>query len=427
MNSKDLSIDSQPTSAKRWLPWTVWLLRLLVGTVFIMSGIAKCIDIWGFSFKIEEYFIAWGVVLPQTLYVMGAISLSVSEFLLGAVLALGCYRRSVPWLLLLIIAGMLPLSLYIYIANPVADCGCFGDLWVMSNGATFLKNVFLTAAIIYLVKYNRRVAGLYSPYWQWLVGLVCFIFSVIVSLWGYNIQPLFDFRSFPVGTELLKEDGQDVEFEFIYEKDGHQASFTADALPDSTWNFIDRKSLGAELDVSTELVVYDDGEDVTSDVISDDGPQLLIVVPDYRLAGISYTYKVNELSNMMDSIGGSLIEIAAMPKGMIRSWRDMSMAEYPIYQAEPTVLKELVRGGMGAVYMVDGKIIWKRTLLSVDLDKLKSLPDKPEDLSDLAIDGKTVGFRLLAALMMALIVILLADKGVSALKRNKRVRRIKKK
>lgn len=420
MNSKDPNIDPTTAPAQRWLPWTVWSLRLLVGIVFIMSGIAKCIDIWGFSFKVEEYFISWGMELPQSLYVMGAICLSVSEFLLGAVLALGCYRRSVPWLLLLIIAGMLPLSLYIYIADPVADCGCFGDLWVISNGATFLKNVFLAAAIIYLVKYNRRVVGLYSPYWQWLVGLVCFVFSVIVSLWGYNIQPLLDFRSFPVGTELLKDECQDVEFEFIYEKDGKRESFTADALPDSTWNFVDRKSLGAESDVYTELTVYDDGEDVTSEVISEDGPQLLIVVPNYRLAGISYTYKVNELNNMMDSIGGSLIEIAAMPKGMIGSWRDMSMAEYPIYQAEATVLKELVRGAMGAVYIADGRIVWKRTLLSIDLDKLKSLPDKQEALSDLAIDGKTVSLRLVAALLTALIVILMADKCVSALKRKKK-------
>lgn len=119
MNSKDPNVDPSTPSKRWWLPWTVWTLRLLVGVVFIMSGIAKCIDIWGFSFKIEEYFIAWGMVLPQTLYVVGAICLSIIEFLLGAVLAFGCYRRSVPWLLLLIMAGMLPLSLYIYIANPV--------------------------------------------------------------------------------------------------------------------------------------------------------------------------------------------------------------------------------------------------------------------------------------------------------------------
>lgn len=37
----------------------VWGIRLLVGLLFVVSGVAKDIDLWGFVFKIEEYLRVW--------------------------------------------------------------------------------------------------------------------------------------------------------------------------------------------------------------------------------------------------------------------------------------------------------------------------------------------------------------------------------
>ncbi len=37
-----------------WKHVTVWVLRLLIGGVFVMSGLVKSLDLWGFVFKIEE-------------------------------------------------------------------------------------------------------------------------------------------------------------------------------------------------------------------------------------------------------------------------------------------------------------------------------------------------------------------------------------
>lgn len=391
----------------------VWLLRIAVGATFIMSGLVKSIDLWGFSFKIEEYFLAWGWELPRSLYTMAAICLSVAEFMLGAMLALGCYRRSAVWLLLAMMGVMLPLSLYIYIADPVADCGCFGDFWVISNGATFLKNIALTAALVYLAIVNRRLPCLYNPYIQWVVATLCFVFIVAVGLWGYNVQPLIDFRSFPVGSEIVVDESEtpDVEFEFIYEKNGERRSFKESDLPDSTWTFVARRMLSGNISDRTELAVYDQGEDVTEDVIATEGPQMIIVVPDYRRANISYTYAINELQRCMDSIGGSLIEIAAIPDELVDQWRDLSMATYPIYQAEPTVLKELARGVIAAVYAVDGRIIWKRSLPSIDLTLLQNAPDKRQAIENLGFDGRRMIVLAACVLIALLAVILLLDKG----------------
>lgn len=106
----------------------VWVLRVAVGAVFVMSGLVKSIDLWGFCFKIEEYLVVWNVDMPQSLCLIAALLISSAEFILGMMLAVGAYRRSCPWLLtLMMVPFMLPLSVYIFIADPVADCGCFGD------------------------------------------------------------------------------------------------------------------------------------------------------------------------------------------------------------------------------------------------------------------------------------------------------------
>lgn len=423
-----LPFMNNAATKRRSTIWIVWILRIVVGATFILSGLSKGIDLWGFAYKIQEYFIAWGYDLPHSLYLMAAMSLSSAEFVLGAMLALGCYKRTSTWLLLLMMAGMLPLSLYIYIADPVADCGCFGDFWVISNGATFLKNIVLTAALVYLAVYNIKVKGLYNPYLQWIVGVGCLAYVVTVSLWGYNVQPVIDFRSFPVGSQLIadEESDENVEFEFVYEKDGRRRTFSQDSIPDSTWMFVDRTRIGGQTADRTELVVYEAGEDVTEEYILSNGLQLLIAVPDYKRAGISYTYTINELEKLMKSVDGSLVEIVAMSEKEIPVWRDLSMAEYPILQAEPTVIKELVRGVMGAVYLENGKIVWKRTLSSIDLNALQNAKNKFEALKDLSVDGGGWLCRMSIILIVFLAFVLVIDVTICALKGRKTLERIKK-
>lgn len=407
-----LSLEGRP------LIWTIWILRIIVGGVFIMSGLVKSIDLWGFSFKIEEYFLAWNMELPRSLYLIIAVTLSTAEFMLGTMLALGCYKRSSSWLLLAMMGVMLPLSLYIYIVDPVADCGCFGDFWVISNGATFVKNIFLTLALVYLAIYNKKVKGLFNPYIQWLVGSLCLVYIVAVGMWGYMVQPLLDFRSFPVGSPIIvdQESQPDVKFEFIYEKDGQQRSFTETNLPDSTWTFVDRRIVSGSVDERTELAVYDGDEDVTDEVIATEGDQMLIIVPDYKHANISYTFAINELKRYMDSIGGNLIEIAAIPDDAVELWRDLSMATYPVYKAESTVLKELARGVIAAVFVSDGRIVWKRSLPSVDLETIESSADKRQAIVGQAFDGSSILLGVSLALIALLAVILLLDNGRHLLK-----------
>ncbi|MDE5838978.1 MAG: hypothetical protein K2H39_07980, partial [Paramuribaculum sp.] len=324
----------------------------------------------------------------------------------------GCYRRTVVWLMLIIMAGMLPLTAYLYFTDPVPDCGCFGDFIILSNGATFLKNILITGALIYLIKYNNKIKGIFGAYIQWLVMTACVAYILVIGLTGYFLQPLVDFRSFPVGSELIadEEDSDDQEFEFIYEKDGVTEPFDVENLPDSSWTFIERKQIGKSVKDKTELVVLEDGEDVTAEVIATESDQLLILIPDYSRADVSNTYLLNLMDTYIKSQGGSMMTLVSADAGEIEEWKDLSMADYPVYYAESTTLKEMARGIMPAVFLRDGKILWKRTLPSIDSDLFENAGQKPGLMDALAFDGPLYAKYLTFALIVILLLIFMLDR-----------------
>ncbi len=421
-----------------WIKLLVWICRIVVGGTFIASGVAKCIDVWGVFYKISDYEAAWGIDVPRSITLAGAYALSLWEGLLGFMLLLGCYRRGAVWLLLATMGVMLPLSIYIYLYNPVADCGCFGDMIVISNSATFYKNILLTGALIFLVPYNKRVLPLISRYLQWVAGAAVTLYLLAVAVLGYSIQPLIDFRAFPEGTMLAESDDDDApdaaqEYEFIYERDGRTEVFTVDSLPDESWTFVDRRPAGGgtETHATTHdnLVLYDsEGDDATAEAISPRGEQILVLIPDIDRIDISFTSYLNALYRHLRDTGGSMAAVLATDHAEqgIALWRDLAMAEYPIYTADPTQIKALARGHVALVYLRDGRVVWKRTAASVDGETLiADMQSKP--LDSWRFDGRYLFASLSWALAIILIFIIFADAirriGRWLIERNRRIAR----
>ena len=140
---KPTDTPHRPLRERLYHPAAVWLLRILIGATFIMSGFVKGIDPWGSVIKISEYFTVWGWDVPRSLVTCAAFALGAYEFVWGFMVLLGCYRRAAVWLLSAMMAVMLPLTLYIALYSPVDDCGFFGDFLLCSNTATFDNNIFI--------------------------------------------------------------------------------------------------------------------------------------------------------------------------------------------------------------------------------------------------------------------------------------------
>ena len=145
------NISKQMAFLQKLRPLAVVALRWAVGAVFIFSGLAKGIDLWGVIYKVSDYLDAFGWEWAMPYVDAVSVMVPVVEFTIGVLLFAGSFRRVSVWLALAIMAFMLPLTAYIAIYEPVADCGCFGEAWIISNTATFWKNVAITLALVFLL------------------------------------------------------------------------------------------------------------------------------------------------------------------------------------------------------------------------------------------------------------------------------------
>ncbi len=377
----------------------VWALRLITGATFIFSGFAKTVDPWGFIYKIQDYLAAWSLDwLPRQVLLCVAIGIAMLEFVSGVMLLLGCMRRASVWVLSLMMAVMLPLTFYIMVANPVEDCGCFGDAWVISNTATFIKNVILAAMLVALIKYNDSVGGLVQPLLQWVVATSCVLYCLVISLVGWWVQPVVDFRPFPVGEPLLK-DADSGEIKMVYTREGEEKRFALDELPDETWTFVRREG---GMHTSGNLAIFDGDEEVTDMVIASEGPQLLLTVPNPELHNRARSRMCNRLNSYIEAEGGSMLGLVPLSGDSLEAWRRKAIPDYEILTVEDTQLKELARGDAGLVYLVDGVVQWKRNLYSLPGEY--PLPDSNLDEVYAPDDGTL--FRQLSTLLGVIILLM---------------------
>lgn len=346
----------------RHLPWAVWPLRLIVGGTFIFSGFSKAVDPWGFMYKIEEYLQAWHIgFVPESAILCVAATIAMAEFTVGVLLALGCSRKMSPFLAFAILCVMTPLTLYIAIFSPVDDCGCFGDALVLSNWATFAKNVILIVFAFFLIKRNDSVGTIFAPLTHWIVTLASLGYCLILSAVGYTMQPVVDFRPYKLGSSIIDDIGES-ELRMVYEKDGVRKSFVIDSLPGDDWKYIGREEV-SENESGKLLAVYDEsGEDVTSYVFDNEGPQVLLVVSNPTFHARARSGMANNINEYVQARGGSMIALVARPPESLSQWIEIANPEYDVYSVEDTSLKELARGDAALVYLEDGIIKWKRNL-----------------------------------------------------------------
>ncbi len=410
---------------KRSLIWLTWLMRLLTGATFIFSGFVKAIDPWGTLYKFEDYMGALHLPVYTNLLLVAAFLLCAYEFCIGIFLISGSFRRSAPIGGAVLMAVMLPLTLWIAISDPVADCGCFGDAVVLSNWATFWKNVVLTLAFVWLIRYNAKVRWIIRPHLQWMGLLASAAYVTLIGLGGYTYQPLIDFRPYPKGSTLVDSDSDNAEeneeITLIYSRDGKEQSFSIDdELPseDDGWTFVrrevkpspvttadaDRSEHSAE---KTFRIWSDDGEeDVTDNVMLSEGRQLLIFMPDLKNVSVATTWQINSLYSWAQANDIDMIGIVSGTLQDITELRDISLAAYPIYTAEDTEIKMVVRGNPAVVYLENGEVIWKTTLRALDTEDFLSDEARRRDPASYARNDHALLYNvsLLYVIVMAALV-----------------------
>jgi triosephosphate isomerase len=147
------------------------IARLVLAIVLILSGFVKAVDPLGTQYKIADYLevLHLGQYVPDIMTLSAAIILSAIEFGLGICLLFAIRRRLVSRLVLVLILIMTPLTLWLALANPISDCGCFGDAVVLTNWQTFWKNVVLLSLAVIVRRWPLEMMRFVSRTNQWIV------------------------------------------------------------------------------------------------------------------------------------------------------------------------------------------------------------------------------------------------------------------
>lgn len=350
----------------------VTILRLIFGGVFIFSGFVKLVDPLGLTYKMQDYLIAFGGFFENfiPLAFPAAIACTTLEFVIGLNMIFKIRFRLTTTLGLLFMLFMTPLTLYTAIANPVSDCGCFGDAVIISNTATFVKNVFLLLIIIILFIVRKRIHPILTPAMEWIIVLLFTAAGVWFAIHNYRHLPVIDFRPYKVGVNIPEAmtvpDGypqDEYEITFIYEKDGVQKEFSLDNYPknDSTWTFVDQKSVlvskGYEPPIHDFTIENEYWDDITEDVLDYDGYTYLVITYDINLASEEELLKVQRLYNRtVLSKDTKFYALTASSDDEIENLRRRTGVTYPFCKSDPTTLKTIIRANPGIMLIKNGTI-----------------------------------------------------------------------
>ena len=355
----------------------VILSRIVVGLTFLFSGFVKGVDPIGVSIKLKEYFVALGIDILSpssslgadfvtTFSIASAVALSIFEFVLGAAILFGIYRKLAPTFAVITMLFMTPLTLYLAIKNPVQDCGCFGEAVVLTNWQTFYKNLILTFAATILLFYNHKVKELFVKSIRWMPTMFSIFYILSISILSYLYQPVLDFRPYKSGInirEAMKQEEVVPEYLFLYEKDGEQKEFTIDNAPmyDPTWSFVDRIERlpeGVEQKEELDFNVRDNDLDITADILSDENYTFLLLVPTVEGYDNSWDDKIFNLYDY--AFEHSYNFYALTPDVDLLNDRLNGMGiSFPCYTMDETVIETIARGNPAVAMLKDGILYWK--------------------------------------------------------------------
>ena len=363
------------SSVKKISALLVNLCRLVLALTLILSGFVKAIDPLGTQYKIQDYLSALSMpgLLPDWMTLTMSIVLSALEFSLGIFLLFAIHRRLVSRLTLALMAIMTVISLWLWLANPISDCGCFGDAVHLTNGQTLLKNLVLLAAALVVSRYALKMVRFISKTNQGIVINYTVVFIVATSVYCLYDLPLFDFRPYHVGADIRKgmeipDSAEQPQFEttFIMEKDGVRKEFS---LAD---------------DFALERI--DTGDDITDEVLADTNYTFLLVAPLLEYASDSNFGNIDQIYEYSQDHGYGFYGLTSSDENGIAHWRDLTGAEYPFCQCDATTLKTIIRSNPGLLLLKNGQVVrkWSHNFLpraeelTAPLDQL-SIGHLPEE------------------------------------------------
>lgn len=347
------------------------LCALIIGIVFLLSGIVKLLDPVGAGLVVEEYFRFFHLGFLQPAAKAVGVAMALFEALLGAALISGIWRKTVAIVSTVLICFFTLLTLVLAIFNPDMECGCFGEVIHLTNLQSFLKNLVLlllaSFAFVPFRDFGENRKRKFVSFTIVALSLVAF------GLYSLKNIPLVDYTAFTPGSVLMSarnsgETGSDDFMStFIYEKNGQEGAFTLDKLPDSTWTFVRTETIKVnrnERKDNTPILSFTDSTGTYRDELAANGNVMAISVYEpEKVKGEVWT-RISEVVKGADEAGFKpLLLMAGNGKtlGNLGSIVPdvLDILEPVSFFSDRKTLVSLNRSNGGATWFNDGELIQK--------------------------------------------------------------------
>jgi uncharacterized membrane protein YphA (DoxX/SURF4 family) len=349
----------------------IGIIRLLVGVLFIISGLIKLNDPVGFSFKLQEYFapevLNLGFLIPYALLI--AIFVVIYEVLLGVMILIGYAKKFTLWSILLMIIFFTFLTFYSAYFNKVTDCGCFGDALKLTPWESFTKDIILLVLILILYFKRDYIQPLFNRNTRSLVVFIAFIGCLAVTYQVLQHLPIKDFRGYKIGANIIDgmtapEGAQKAVFDYKWKfmVDGQETIVTTSGdYPKQDGEFISVET--TEIEAGYEPPIHDfsiekRGTDFMADFMEVDN---LIIVIAYNLDNAEKEgFKgIMERTNEAIIKGYTVIGMSASSDKQTSDFIDDFHLNFEFYLCDETALKTIVRSNPGILALEKGTITQK--------------------------------------------------------------------
>lgn len=345
----------------------VTIVRILVGVLFIISGLIKANDPSGLAYKMEEYFGVWGWDWATPYSLTLSMVMNILEVVTGIALLLGWQAKKVTGFLFLLIVFFTYLTGYAVLSGNIKTCGCFGDCIPLAAHQSFIKDLVLLAAIVFLYVQHTLI----KPFMPLRANLFMLLFGLGMVFWGqfYVLQnlPLMDCLAYAKGNNLLEKMQpppgsvpDSLAIFYTYRVNGKEVSFEASQFPDdfdeSTYAFVSRENKVVRKGNATppiqDMTFYDStGVDVTQQLLQSGKPYLWLFAKDFANTRPEWYEDFVKLFSMANEAGITLYIVSNQPKAANTFFNSTHHFKVPVLTCDGTVMKTMLRAKNGIIAM----------------------------------------------------------------------------
>lgn len=336
------------------------IARILVGVVFIFSGLIKLNDPVGTQIKFEEYFDVFAQDVPFLHgFFMGLVPFTLAmsvlfcaaEVILGVALLASYKPKVTVWLLFFLITFFTFLTFYSAYFDRVTDCGCFGDAIKLKPWTSFGKDIVLTVLILFIIGHRNRLR---SRNTGWLVGLTI-VLTLGLGIYAVEFLPPIDMLPYAVGKNIPAEmkPSEPMRYRYLMEKAGKVTEF--DQYPtDKGYTFRQMVLINPNAKPKiTDYRIWNDEGDFTQETFA--GAKLFIIIKNTTDIDAG---SLPAIRTLVEGLKGSAVTpyiLTSTSDEQIKAFRkEFQLDMVPYYKADATVLKTIMRSNPGTWLLTNG-------------------------------------------------------------------------